>query len=73
MSKFRGDKMSFKRSQGAHKRLAKKYSRNTDSPIALCKNGYHNDVLRIQAKRNKIISFEEKKRIYRTNEHFVFN
>ena len=63
-----------KRSQNAHKRLARKHSRNAShNVIAWIKSGYHNQVHKRQEKEKRILTSDEKKRIYRNNEYYAFN
>lgn len=62
------------RSNRAHKRLAKKHSKNASTNvISWIKNGYHNNVMKKQIKENRILTETEKKRIYRSCEHSAFN
>lgn len=62
------------RSNLAHKRLAKKHARKSkNNVVSWIKNGYHNDVLRRQQKEKRILSADEKRYLYKVNEHFAFN
>ena len=63
-----------KRSQNAHKRLARKHSRNAShNVIAWIKSGYHNQVHKRQEKEKRILTSDEKKRIYSNNVYYAFN
>ena len=64
----------FQRSQRAHKLLAKKHGKTAASnAISWLRHGYHNDVFNKQSIEKRILTNEEKKRIYRNNEYYAFN
>jgi hypothetical protein len=67
---------SIKKSNNAHRRLANfhnnQYKKKNDS-TNLIKNGYHNNVLTEQERLNRKLSDDEKKKIYKRCEYYVYN
>lgn len=64
----------FKRSQNAHKRLARTHGKKASTNVmSWIKKGYHNQVHKQQEKERRILSSDEKKRIYRNNEYYAHN
>ena len=67
---------SIKKSNNAHRRLANfhnnLYKKKNDS-TNLIKNGYHNNVLKEQERLNRKLSDDEKKKIYKRCEYYVYN
>ena len=63
-----------RRSNLAHKRLTKQHSKKASTNvIAWIKSGYHNDVLKHQTQKNRLLTNDEKKRIYKNNEFYAYN
>ena len=71
MSKFH---KRFNRSQAAHKRLAKKH--HTDNPSrdfnSFVLSDYHSTVTRRQAKEKRILSMEERKKVFKACHAIAF-
>ena len=63
----------FTRSQNAHKRLVSKFRKSNSDYDSFVKTNYHSLVAQKQRQSNRILSFVEKRAIYRGVEHDFYN
>jgi len=64
---------NFNRSQNAHKRLMTKYHKSNNDYDSFVKSNYHSAVIQKQRQSKRILSYVEKRAIYRDCEYYFYN